>query len=239
MTPLLEARDVSAGYNGQPVIRNCSLTVAPGQAVALVGRNGAGKTTLVSAISGRVPLLAGDLTFSGRAIGHLPAFRRSRVGIVHVPQGREVFARLSVFENLRIAARPGATAAEWDFVYDLFPRLKARLAQKAGTLSGGEQQMVAIARAILTRAPLIILDEPSLGLAPKVVETLFASIRRMRESLDITLILVEQQARWIWEAGIVDYIYVLGDGMIVASGSPDALDEAAVQESYLGKMGAA
>ncbi len=213
--------------------------MAPGQAVALVGRNGAGKTTLVSAISGRVPLLAGDLTFSGRAIGHLPAFRRSRIGIVHVPQGREVFARLSVFENLRIAARPGATAIEWDFVYDLFPRLKARLAQKAGTLSGGEQQMVAIARAILTRAPLIILDEPSLGLAPKVVETLFASIRRMRESLDITLILVEQQARWIWEAGIVDYIYVLGDGMIVASGSPNSLDEAAVQESYLGKMGTA
>ena len=182
MTALLEARAISAGYNGQPVILNCSLTVAPRNAVALVGRNGAGKTTMVSAISGRLPLLSGELTFSGRAIGHLPAFRRSRIGIVHVPQGREVFARLSVFENLRIAARLDATTAEWEFVYDLFPVLKERLTQNAGTLSGGEQQMVAIARAILTRASLIILDEPSLGLAPKIVENLFASIRRMRES---------------------------------------------------------
>lgn len=237
MNLLLEGAGLAAGYNGAAVISDCTMKVGARQTVALVGRNGAGKTTLVSAISGRLPLMAGTLEFDGKPIGAKPAFRRSRLGIAHVPQGREVFARLSVRENLIIAAKPDVSAEEWAFVYDLFPLLKSRLEQKAGTLSGGEQQMLVIARAILTRARLMILDEPSLGLAPKIVETLFERIRLLRQRLDIGLILVEQQARWIWESGIVDYVYVLGEGTIVASGTPDSLKEDAIEESYLGTGG--
>jgi branched-chain amino acid transport system ATP-binding protein len=236
MTLLLQAQKVAAGYAGQPVIRDCSIDVAAGEVIALVGRNGAGKTTLVSAISGRLPLLGGDVLWQGRSIARLPAYRRSRLGIVHVPQGREVFARLTVFENLRIAAKGDVRSDEWDLVHDLFPVLAERRDQKAGTLSGGEQQMLAIGRAVLTRSQLMILDEPSLGLAPKIVDTVFQRIKRLRETLGIGLILVEQQTRWIWEAGIVDRVYVLGDGMIVTSGAPDELREEAVEASYLGTI---
>ncbi len=238
MSALLEAKGLWAGYNGRPVIRECSLTADRGKAVAIVGRNGAGKTTLVSAISGRLPLMRGELVFGDRVVSHLPAFRRSRLGIVHVPQGREMFARLTVEENLRVAARVQTSASDWQLVYELFPILRNRVMQKAGTLSGGEQQMLAIGRAILTRASLMILDEPSLGLAPRIVEDLFDRIRLLRSTLDIALILVEQQARWIWDAGIVDTVYVLGDGAIVASGAPASLREEVLQESYLGRVDA-
>ncbi|MBP5858549.1 ABC transporter ATP-binding protein [Marivibrio halodurans] len=238
MSSFLEAKNIAAGYRNRAVISGCSLVVEPQQAVALVGRNGAGKTTLVSAISGRLPLMEGTLQFEGTDIGGQPAYKRSRLGIAHVPQGREVFAKLSVHENLTIASRPDATAEEWEFIFDLFPVLKERLEQKAGTLSGGEQQMLVIARAILIRAKLMILDEPSLGLAPKVVETLFEQIKLLRERLNIGLLLVEQQTRWIWEAGIVDQIYVLGEGTIVTSGSPSTLNEKTIERSYLGTIDA-
>ncbi len=239
MTAMLEVKGIAAGYDRQKVISDCSLSVDEQKAVAIVGRNGAGKTTLVSAISGRLPLLEGEITFRGNPIGGLSAFRRSRLGMVHVPQGREIFATLSVLENLRVAAGADSTAAEWNLVYELFPILRARLGQKAGTLSGGEQQMLAIGRAVLTRSRLIILDEPSLGLAPKVVAEVFERIKRLRESLSISLILVEQQARWVWEAGMVDYVYVLAEGTIASSGTPDSLGEEEVQSSYLGKLNAA
>ena len=236
MTALLEARDVAAGYERQPVVTRCSLSVDAGRTTAIVGRNGAGKTTLVSAISGRLPLLAGEVLLDGSPIGALPAYRRSLKGIVHVPQGREVFATLTVAENLRLASRDATKPEDWELVYDLFPVLKERLEQKAGTLSGGEQQMLAIGRAVLTRSRLMILDEPSLGLAPKVVELMFDRIKRLKEALDIAIILVEQQARWVWEAGLVDYVYVLAEGTVAASGTPDSLTEDVVQKSYLGTM---
>lgn len=238
MTALLRAENLSAGYSGQPVITGCSLQVDSGKAIAIVGRNGAGKTTLVSAISGRLPLMTGEVSFAGKEIGRLPAFRRSRAGLIHVPQGREVFARLTVRENLLVAAHAQTTSTEWDLVYELFPVLKERIDQLAGTLSGGEQQMVALGRAVMRRAKLMILDEPSLGLAPKIVEMVFDRIRLLRSTLGMTLILVEQQARWVWEADMVDYVYVLFDGTIVASGSPSELPESVVQDSYLGKADA-
>ena len=233
---LLEVSGLAAGYERQPVISRCSLNVEAGSTTAVVGRNGAGKTTLVSAISGRLPLLDGEIRFAGEPVGQLPAHRRSLKGIVHVPQGREVFATLTVEENLRLASRSSTTIADWQLVYELFPILKGRLQQKAGTLSGGEQQMLAIARAVLTRSKLMILDEPSLGLAPKVVETLFERIVRMKQALDISIILVEQQARWVWEAGLVDFVYVLAEGTVAASGTPDSLTEEVVQRLYLGAM---
>lgn len=235
MTVLLKADNLSAGYGGQPVITGCSLQADLGKAIAIVGRNGAGKTTLVSAISGRLPLMAGEILFSGQSIGRMPAYRRSRAGLIHVPQGREVFARLTVAENLLIAAHAQTSSAEWDLVYELFPVLKERADQPAGTLSGGEQQMVALGRAVMRRASLMILDEPSLGLGPKIVEMVFERIRRLRATLNMTLILVEQQARWVWEAGMVDYVYVLFDGTIVASGPPAELSENTVRDFYLGK----
>jgi branched-chain amino acid transport system ATP-binding protein len=238
MTLLLKASSVSAGYGGMPVIRDCSLEAKTGQTIAIVGRNGAGKTTLVSAISGRIPLLDGEILYAGQSIGRLPAYQRSRAGIVHVPQGREMFARLTVHENLTIAAHAEAGAKEWELVYELFPVLKERINQTAGTLSGGEQQMVALGRAVMRRPSLMILDEPSLGLAPKVVEMVFDRIRLLQSTLNTTLILVEQQARWVWDAGIVDFVYVLLDGTIVASGTPEALPEDIVQDSYLGKVDA-
>ena len=234
MTVLLEASGIAAGYDRQAVISDCSLKVETGRSTAIVGRNGAGKTTLVSAISGRLPLLAGQIRFAGEQIGRLPAYRRSLKGIVHVPQGREVFATLTVEENLRLASRSSTTAADWELVYELFPILHERLHQKAGTLSGGEQQMLAIARAVLTRSKLMILDEPSLGLAPKLVETMFERIKRLKQAVDISIILVEQQARWVWEAGLVDFVYVLDEGTVAASGTPDSLTEEVVQQSYLG-----
>lgn len=235
MTVLLQVSKISAGYGGQSVIRDCSLEAKVGGAIAIIGRNGAGKTTLVSAISGRLPLMAGGVSFAGKAIGKLPAFRRSRAGIVHVPQGREMFARLTVHENLSVAAHADADSADWDRVFELFPVLKGRIHQLAGTLSGGEQQMVALARAVMRRPSLMILDEPSLGLAPKVVELVFDRIRLLRSTLNTTLILVEQQARWVWEPGMVDHAYVLVDGAIVAGGRPEDLPEDLVHDSYLGK----
>ena len=233
MTALLEAQNISAGYSGRAIVHDCTLQVERGQMVGIVGRNGAGKTTLVSALSGRLPLMSGSLRFDGTDVGRLPAFRRSRLGMIHVPQGREVFARLTVRENLDIADSSGDRGRR-DFVYELFPRLRDRVAQEAGTLSGGEQQMLAIGRAILRNAKLMFLDEPSLGLGPKVVDNVFASIGRLREALDVTLVLVEQKARWIWESGVVDLVYVIEEGRIAASGTPASLHEDVVREKYLG-----
>jgi branched-chain amino acid transport system ATP-binding protein len=234
MTALLSARDISAGYAGTPIIRHCTLDVEQGQMVGIVGRNGAGKTTLISALSGRLPLMSGAISFKEKPIGHLPAFRRSRLGMVHVPQGREVFARLSVRENLEIADRKGGDGSRRDLAFELFPVLRDRAAQEAGTLSGGEQQMLAIGRAIVTKATLIFLDEPSLGLGPKIVDSVFESITRLRTTLAVTVVLVEQQARWIWESGMVDFVYVIEEGQIAMAGTPKSLREDVVEEKYLG-----
>jgi len=234
MTELLQVSGLSAGYAGKAVVRDCSLHVGQGHMVAIVGRNGAGKTTLVSAISGRIKLLTGEIVFDGRSIAKLPCFRRSRLGIAHVPQGREVLARLTVEENLRLAEPAGLRSSETERIFTLFPVLGDRLRQEAGTLSGGEQQMLAIARAVIARCRLMILDEPSLGLAPKVVNQVFDRVRSLREQLALTVILVEQQARWIWEEGMVDYVYVLEEGVIVGSGSPSEVKEDFVKKSYLG-----
>lgn len=230
---LLAAEGVSAGYNGQPVVVNCSVEIPEGSMIGLVGRNGAGKTTLVSALSGRLRLLSGHIWWQGKRIDRLATFRRSALGIMHVPQGREVFTELSVDENLRIADRGG----DKSLVFDLFPVLGERGRQKAGTLSGGEQQMLAIGRAILAKPRLIILDEPSLGLSPLVAERVFDSIDRLRRETGITMLLVEQQTRWMWDSDLVDYVYVLEQGRVVGAGAPGLLSEDEVVASYLGLKG--
>jgi len=232
---LLSVDSVSAGYGRESIIVDCSLEIPDGGMVGIVGRNGAGKTTLVSAISGRLPTSTGRVLLDNSRIDTLPAHRRSNLGISHVPQGREVFASLTVAENLRVATRGG----DENFVFQLFPRLAERRTQKAGTLSGGEQQMLAIARAILSKPRLIILDEPSLGLAPLVVERLFASIEQLRRETQVAMLLVEQQTRWMWESGLLDLVYVLEQGRIVGSGHPSAMSEADVASTYLGQGGLA
>jgi branched-chain amino acid transport system ATP-binding protein len=234
MNELLKVTGLSAGYGGKAVVHDCSLSVGEGKMVGVVGRNGAGKTTLVSAISGRIKLFSGDVVFDGRSVSRLPCFRRSRLGIAHVPQGREVMEKMTVDENLRLAEPPGKDGDERERIFKLFPVLQERLRQQAGTLSGGEQQMLAIARAVVSKCRLLILDEPSLGLAPKVVKSVFDDVRALREQMDLTVILVEQQARWIWEEGLVDHVYVLDNGTISASGTPAELEEGFFEKSYLG-----
>lgn len=232
---LVAASHISAGYNGQAIITDCSVVVPEGSMVGIVGRNGAGKTTLVSALSGRVPLLSGEIFMCGERIDDLPTYRRSSLGIMHVPQGREVFANLTVEENLRLADRGGDKA----FVFELFPRLSDRRRQQAGTLSGGEQQMLAISRAIVAKPRLIILDEPSLGLAPVIVERLFESIARLRHETGVTMLVVEQQTRWMWQSGLLDSVYVLEQGQVVRQGTTAELAEDEVVASYLGQEGMA
>jgi branched-chain amino acid transport system ATP-binding protein len=234
-SPLLAARDISAGYNALPVVERCNLVIHTGQVVLLMGRNGVGKTTLVSAISGRLSLYDGQLEFDGHRIEKMPAYRRSRMGIAHVPQGREVIPHMSVRENLLLAATAGTLESEdGAYLFRLFPRLHERLEQRAGTLSGGEQQMLAIGRAMLSKCRLMILDEPSLGLAPLLTEELFHHIAELVATLNMTVLLVEQQVSWIWKTGIADYVYVLDNGTISLEGRAGEIDLKAIESAYLG-----
>lgn len=232
---LLEAQGVAAGYSGHPVVQNCNLRLREGEVTLLMGRNGAGKTTLVSALSGRIPIVAGQIAFEGRRVDKLPAFRRSRLGIAHVPQGREVVPRMTVRENLLLASG-GLALAEEDakMIFSAFPILSERLEQQATTLSGGEQQMVAIGRALLSHPKLILLDEPSLGLAPRVVEDVFSRIHALVRSLGLTVLLVEQQVTRVWKEGLCDYGYVLANGTVALEGPPQELEHEALKGAYLG-----
>ncbi len=233
--PLLQTRELSAGYDGRPVIRNCSLKVFPGQVVLLMGRNGVGKTTLVSAISGRISTLAGEIEYNGQRVDHLPAFKRNRLGIAHVPQGREVIPKMSVRENLVLAsASRSLSSEEADNLFAMFPVLHERLEQRAGTLSGGEQQMLAIGRAMLSRCKLVILDEPSLGLSPRAAEHVFRQVAELVSKLNLTVILVEQQVSWVWRNKLIDYVYVLENGTFGLEGQPSTINLEALEATYLG-----
>jgi len=189
----LEMRNVSAGYGETVVIEDVNLALAPGECVSVIGRNGVGKTTLLATVMGHTTLHAGEVALNGHKLNSVPCYRRARAGIGFVPQEREIFPSLSVRENLEIAARPGQwTAAR---VFELFPRLKERLDNMGNQLSGGEQQMLSIARALLTNPKVLLMDEPTEGLAPVLVETLTAVLAQLRAESALSIILVEQNSR--------------------------------------------
>jgi branched-chain amino acid transport system ATP-binding protein len=233
---MLSLRSVSAGYGSFRALFDVSLEVAAGEAIGVVGPNGAGKSTLMRVISGMLRASSGELSFEGRSLTRLPAHRIVEAGIAHVPEHRRLFAKLTVEENLRIGAflpqarRHYAERSEW--VYALFPRLLERRRQLAGTLSGGEQQMVAIGRALMSKPKMLLMDEPSAGLAPLVVEQVFALVRRIREE-GFTVLIVEQNLRQVLD--VVDRAYLLEVGRIRLSGSSAELKhDPAIRQAYMG-----
>jgi branched-chain amino acid transport system ATP-binding protein len=234
--PLLEVTDVTVEYDGAAALRGVSLQVEDGEILALVGANGAGKTTLLSAIAGLVTPGRGSVRFEGREIAGRPAHDVARLGIALVPEGRRLFSNLSVWRNLLLGAwlqrDRGWRRQAQERVFELFPVLADRREQPAGTLSGGEQQMLAIGRALMARPRLLLLDEPSLGIAPRLVERIFASLEEINRT-GITVLLVEQrlqQALWLAQRG-----YVLQTGQVVLTGPTSALlDSEQVRRAYLG-----
>ena len=232
----LRLKNVCTGYGHINVVRGIDLDIAAGQRVALVGSNGAGKSTIVRVINGLLPLRDGRLEWGGEPIGSLSAPQRTRAGIATVPEGRLLFPECTVLENLLAAATFGEPKAHraqsLETVFELFPRLHERSKQTVGTLSGGEQQMVAIGRALMTRPRLLILDEPSIGLAPKVVAEIFDVLGRLAKS-GFSLLLVEQNVQLSLRS--TDFAYVLRQGQIVFSGESSALlDHPEVRRAYLG-----
>jgi branched-chain amino acid transport system ATP-binding protein len=233
----LEISDLRVSYGGIKALKGISLTVEEGQIVTLIGANGAGKSTTLRSISGLLKADGGSIVYNGENILGAPAKEIVRRGIVMVPEGRRVFPDMSVRENLLIGAfvrkdRP-EIEKDMDYVYSLFPRLKERAWQMAGTLSGGEQQMLAVGRALMSRPKLLIMDEPSLGLAPLVVRDIFGIIRRVNGD-GITVLLIEQNANAALR--VAHYGYVLETGSIVLEGpGSELLVNPSVQEAYLGK----
>ena len=233
----LEIRDLCVSYGGIRALKGISLSVDEGQIVTLIGANGAGKSTTLRAISGLQKAQSGSILYGGEELTNLPAKEIVRRGIIHVPEGRRVFPDMTVAENLKIGAflrtDQTAIAQDLDYVYSLFPRLKERNWQLAGTLSGGEQQMLAVGRALMSRPKVLMMDEPSLGLAPLIVKDIFSIIRRVNQD-GITVLLIEQNANAALR--IADYGYVLETGTIALSGTgEELLRNESVREAYLGK----
>ena len=234
---LLEVRNVETYHGAVIALRGVSLSVAEGSIVSVLGANGAGKTTLLKSIAGAISPRTGTIVFDGAEVQGRETWTVAAHGIAHVPEGREVFRHLSVEDNLRMGAylRRDTTEIEADLaaVYGYFPRLQERRRQHAGDLSGGEQQMVAIGRAVLARPRLMLLDEPSLGLAPLLVREIFAIVLRLAKERRTTMLLVEQNARIALD--LADHGYVLEAGRIVLEGSSEQLaGNADVREFYLG-----
>ena len=234
---MLRLDHVSVSYGGLHALQDVTIEVEEGQFVAIVGPNGAGKTTLFRAISGVVPLQAGRIEYDGRALSDIAAPARPALGIAHVPEGRQVFRTLTVLENLEMGAQTAAARKAWPEtrkrLFALFPRLEERQQQFAGTLSGGEQQMVAIARGLASCPKLLMLDEPSMGLAPIVADQIFEQVERIHRDQGIAILLVEQR---VAEAlSTCDHGYVLESGRIVLGGThTELLADPRVKQAYLG-----
>ncbi len=234
---MLRIESLEVAYGGLRALDGVSIEVAQGQFVAVVGPNGAGKTTLFRAISGTVSPAGGRISYDGHDLLALPAARRAHMGIAHVPEGRQMFPSMTVFENLEMGAYTDAGRARWretlELVFQLFPVLQERKGQLAGTLSGGEQQMLAIGRGLASAPRLLMLDEPSMGLAPAVADTIFERIQQIHREHGITVLLVEQRVAEALES--CDLGYVLETGHVVMQGTHDALiaDER-VKKAYLG-----
>ena len=232
---LLEVKDLHVSYGAINAIKGIDLYVNRGEVVTILGANGAGKTTTLRTISGLLKPISGEIIFDGKAISQLPAHEIVSLGMSHSPEGRRVFGTLSVEENLMMGAytlkKYDAKTLEW--IYEILPRLKERHKQLAGTLSGGEQQMLAIGRAIMSKPKLLILDEPSLGLAPVLVKVIFKAVKQIASS-GVTVLLVEQNAKAALK--LADRGYVLELGKITHTGSSqELLSSEVIQEAYLGK----
>ena len=237
---MLSVENLVAGYGKVQVLHGISMQVEQGQLVTLIGSNGAGKTTTLRVLSGMVAPVSGSVKLGGREIGGLPTYEITRRGLAHSPEGRRVFATLSVADNMQLGAFPrltgarprGDVMADRDRMFELFPRLQERRNQLAGTLSGGEQQMLAMARALMLQPEVLLLDEPSMGLSPKLVEEVFATIARLKAE-KITMLLVEQFAAAALE--VADFAYVMENGRISVHGPAAQLrDDPAVRAAYLG-----
>ncbi|MFO1234977.1 MAG: ABC transporter ATP-binding protein [Rivihabitans pingtungensis] len=234
---MLEVKNLKVAYGGIQAVKGIDLHIDQGELVTLIGANGAGKTTTLRTLVGMVKPAEGTIQYDGKPTGKTPVFDFVRKGLVMVPEGRGVFGRLTVEENLRMGAYyrndESAIRSEIDYVYELFPRLKERMTQLAGTLSGGEQQMVAMGRAMLSKPKLLLLDEPSMGLAPIIVQKIF-EIVQMISKQGVTILLVEQNAKLALE--ISDRGYVMESGRITMSGAAsELLSSDAVQKAYLGE----
>jgi len=237
-TPILQLKDVKISYGQIQAVKGIDLELYSGELVCLIGANGAGKTTTLNAISGTLPIASGELLYQGQRINSLPTHLRLRQGLALVPEGRGIFTRLTVEENLRMGAytRKDKEGIEADLerVYTMLPRVKERLAQVAGTLSGGEQQMVAIGRALLSRPKLLLLDEPSMGLAPLVVEKIFEVVQTVVKE-GVTILLVEQNANLALE--FAQRGYVMDGGKVTITGSgEELLKDPKVRSAYLGEV---
>jgi branched-chain amino acid transport system ATP-binding protein len=234
--PLLDVANLDVHYGAIHALRGVSFSVAEGQIVTLIGANGAGKTTTLRSLSGMCHT-RGEIRFDGKTIGGRATEDIVRLGIAHVPQGRGTFSRQTVEENLQIGAmtRSGraAIAADIDRVYGYFPRLKERRTQQAGTLSGGEQQMLAVGRAMMLRPRLMLLDEPSFGLAPLIVEELFGILRTLNKQEKVSMLLVEQNASLALD--LADHAYLIETGRLVMEGPAQQLrDDENIRKAYLG-----
>ena len=238
---MLRLKNINTYYGQVHALKNVSLHLAKGEIVTLIGANGAGKSTLLNTLSAIIPARTGDISFEGKAIVALPPDRIVDLGISQVPEGRQVFKPLSVEDNLELGAylryhkkEKAAIRDDLELVYELFPRLLERRKQMAGTLSGGEQQMLAIGRALMARPKLLLLDEPSMGLAPLVVQEIFRVIDALRKEKGTTILLVEQNAK----AALIlaDRGYVLETGKVILEGiASELLENHEVQRAYLGK----
>ena len=237
MTTLLNVKDLKVSYGGINAVKGIDLHVDKGELVALIGANGAGKSSSLKAIAGLLPPSSGEIHFAGQETKKLPAYELVRLGLGMVPEGRGVFKRMTILENLQMGAylktNPKEIERKLEEVYSYFPRLKERLSQLAGTLSGGEQQMVAMGRAMIAEPKLLLLDEPSMGLSPIMVETIFDVVRSLSSS-GITILLVEQNARLALQ--MADRAYVMESGLITLTGSgKELLEDPRVRAAYLGE----
>lgn len=230
--PLLAVDGLIAGYGRVKIIQGISLTVRNGEILAIIGRNGVGKTTFMKTLVGSIQPMQGRIHYKGSDVTSLPPSRRARLGIGYVPQGRGIFARLSVSDNLMMGERVGGKgAANYERVFQFFPILKERLGQKAGSLSGGEQQQLSIGRILVGHPELILLDEPSEGIQPNIVQAIGRIIRRLRDDARLTVVIVEQNLDLI--QATADRCIVMDKGVIVAEIDPAALADAATAKRYL------
>ena len=234
---MLKVENLHTHYGKIEALKGISIEVNDGEIVTLIGANGAGKSTTLKTLSGQISPSSGTILFDGADIGGVPAHKVTGLGIIQVPEGRRIFSRMTVLENLEMGAflrsdKPGI-AADVERVYELFPRLKERAAQKGGTLSGGEQQMLAMGRALMAKPKLLMLDEPSMGLAPVVVETIFEIIQKLNEE-GITILLVEQNANLALSVAHTGYVLETGEVKLQGTGK-ELLANDEVRKAYLGE----
>jgi branched-chain amino acid transport system ATP-binding protein len=234
---MLKIKDINVYYGVIHALKNINIEVNEGEIVTLIGANGAGKTSTLRSVSGLIPIKSGEITFEGKNINTMKGYQITGLGISHVPEGRRIFANMTVMENLELGAYlrkdKNNLSKDYDMVFDKFPRLKERVKQQAGTLSGGEQQMLAMGRALMLRPRILLLDEPSMGLAPLFVKDIFSIIEEINKA-GTTVLLVEQNAHMA--LSIADRAYVIETGRIVLEGSSEELlNNDSVKSAYLGE----